>query len=274
MGPRSTPATGKRTAKTAAKKTAKKRTRAKSKSARTKSTPTKRKPTKRQASRAKGLGSDLREIEDSVSKLLTDLTGEVTGGALRLAARVGGVPLEVARALVPGADQLNPLDPERLEMMRNTGLYLRELRELAGLTVSDLRDALELSDSRTLEAVENGTATLSFELILRLAALLARHDPIPFVIRFTRTYNPEIWQILEGWGIGRIPTQYERERQFLNIFRSEDSARRLSDEGFDKVLEFTRAAFDLSLHFVAQDEGVRSKRRRRKRESTAKATPP
>ncbi len=207
-----------------------------------------------------------------MTKLFTDLTGEITGGALRLAARTGGVPLEIARALVPSADRLQPLDPERLEMMKRTGLYLKELRELAGLTVSDLREALDLSDNTILEAVEDGTATLSFELILRLAALLARHDPVPFVIRFTRTYNPEIWQILEDWGIGRIPTQYEREREFLNIFRSDDSARRLSDQGFAKVLEFTRSAFDLSLHFIAQQEGVASKRRRSKRASRNEAS--
>ncbi len=232
----------------------------------------KRRPAPPRVTRPKGLASDLRDLETSVSKLFTDLTGEITGSALRLAARTGGVPLEIARALVPSADRLKPLDPDRLEMMRATGLYLRELRELAGLTVSDLRDALDLSDSSILEAVENGTATLSFELILRLAALLARHDPIPFVIRFTRTYNPEIWQILEDWGIGRIPTQYEREREFLNIFRSEDSARRLSDEGFEKVLEFTRSAFDLSLHFIAEQEGVSAKGPRSKRSPAGKAS--
>ncbi len=210
------------------------------------------------AKKSGGLASDFRDLESSFTKLFSDLTGEITGGALRLAARTGGVPLEIARALAPGAEGLDPPEPERLEMMKEAGLYLRELREVAGLTISDLREALDLSDNSVLEAVENGTATLSFELILRLAAVLARHDPVPFVISFTRTYNPEIWQILEDWGIGRIPTQYEREREFLNIFRSRDSARRLSNEGFDKVLEFTRSAFNLSLHFIAEQEGVDS----------------
>jgi transcriptional regulator with XRE-family HTH domain len=217
---------------------------------------------------APGLVSDLQELEGSFMRLFADLTGEITSGALRLAARSGGVPLQVARALLPGAGRLNPLDPERLEMMRDTGRYLKDLRELAGLTVSELSAALNLKDRTVLEAAENGTATISFELILRLAALLARHDPIPFVIRFTRTYNPEIWRILEDWGIGRLPLQYEREREFINIFRGRDTARRLSDRGFALVLEFTRAGFDMALHFAAAQEGIseRQKAGRRRAE--------
>jgi len=219
------------------------------------------------------LRSDLQELEGSFSRLFADLTGEITSGALRLAARSGGVPLQVARALLPGAGRLNPLDPERLEMMRDTGRYLKDLRELAGLTISELSEALNLKDRTLLEAAENGTATISFELILRLAALLARHDPIPFVIRFTRTYNPEIWRLLEDWGIGRLPLQYEREREFINIFRSRDTARRLSDEGFKRVLEFTRTGFDMALHFAATQEGISERQkagRRRAQRGAAK----
>jgi transcriptional regulator with XRE-family HTH domain len=125
---------------------------------------------------------------------------------------------------------------------------------LAGLTRSELSEALDLSDQSLLEAVENGTATLSFELILRLAAVLARHDPVPFIIRFTRTYNPEIWGMLEKWGIGRIPVHFERERQFINIYRSQDTVRKLSDEGFQRVLHFTGAAFEMALHFISQQQ--------------------
>ena len=101
---------------------------------------------------------------------------------------------------------------------------------------------------------ELGTSTLSFELILRLAALVARNDPIPFIMRTTRNYNPEVWQILNDWGIGRIPLQFEREREFINIFRRHDDARNLSDEGFRRVLEFTRQSFEMSLHFIEQQE--------------------
>jgi transcriptional regulator with XRE-family HTH domain len=127
---------------------------------------------------------------------------------------------------------------------------VRELRELAGLTVDELAEALEISDESMLEAVEAGTATLSFELTLRLAAILARHDPLPFISRLVRTYNPVLWQLLEDWGIGELPLQLEREREFVNVLRGADDARDLSDEDFARVLDFTRAAFEMALHFA------------------------
>jgi len=183
--------------------------------------------------------------------------------ALRLAAKAGDASWQVGKAL------LLTTSPENAKLMQETGACLKDLRELAGLTRSELSDALDLSDQSLLEAVENGTATLSFELILRLAAVLARHDPVPFVIRFTRTYNPEIWGMLEKWGIGRIPVHFERERQFINIYRSQDTVRKLSDEGFQRVLHFTGAAFEMALHFISQqqtrekpDSGVKKAKKR------------
>ena len=139
--------------------------------------------------------------------------------------------------------------------MEDTGRYLKDLREVAGLTRKELSEAINLADESLLTAVENGTATLSFELILRLAALLARHDPVPFTLKFLRTYNPELWGVLENWGVDRIPIHYERERKFVNIYRSHDAARNLSEEGFEKVLSYTNAAFEMALHFVFEKEG-------------------
>ena len=189
--------------------------------------------------------------------LFTDLAAELTSGALRLAAETAEVPLRMAGALFLGPEQLRSLTPQQRKMMRETGLYLRDLREVAGLTLGELGDALDLKDHSLLEAAERGTATLSFELVLRLAALFARHDPIPFIVRFVRTYNPELWKVLEGWGIGRLPAQFERERQFIDIYRRHDAARKLSDAGFAKVLAFMSAAFEMSLHFAAEHEGVK-----------------
>jgi len=150
--------------------------------------------------------------------------------------------------------------PERLKMMQEAGAYLRDLREVAGLTRKDVSKAVNLSDESFLTAVENGSATLSFELILRLAALLARHDPIPFIIKFIRTYNPGVWGVLEDWGLEKFPLQFERERQFINIYRSHDGARELSDEGFLRVLDFTRSAFEMALHFVAEEDKPEEKK--------------
>ena len=174
----------------------------------------------------------------------------------RLAAQ-GGVGLRVSKALL--------LSPEAARMRRDAGRYLRQLREVAGLTVDELAEAVELSDHSLLAAVEKGTATLSFELILRLSALLARNDPVPFVANLTRSYNPTLWKLLEGWGIGRIPLQLERERRFVNVFRSHDAARQLSDASFEHVLDFTRAAFEMALSLAAAEEGLASPKPRKRR---------
>jgi transcriptional regulator with XRE-family HTH domain len=191
-----------------------------------------------------------RPAEPSFIERLAQLGG-VTGGFAeriqRLVGETGGLPLRLGRALLPMPDS---------EVMRRGGATLRELREVAGLTLDELGEAIDLDDHTLLEAVENGTALLSFELTLRLAGLLARHDPLPFIMRFTRTYNPELWQMLEAWGVGRLPLQFEREREFINVYRRHDAARKLSDEGFSRVLDFTRAAFELSLHFIAEQENV------------------
>jgi len=167
--------------------------------------------------------------------------------ALQLAAKAGGTSIEVGKALIVSSSG-------DTKLMRESGAYLKDLRELAGLTQAELADALHMSDQSLLAAVEKGTATLSFELVLRLAALLARHDPVPFIIKFTRTYNPEIWAILEKWGVGRIPVHLERERQFVNVYRGHDAARKLTDKGFDQVLQFTRSAFEMALHFVSEQQ--------------------
>ena len=177
--------------------------------------------------------------------LLNRISG-LTGSAIRFALRTTDTSWKVGKALMRSQDQL--------KLMLATGQSLKDLREVAGLTKAELSEALNLKDKSLIEAVENGTATLSFELILRLAALLARNDPLPFILRYTRTYNPEIWRLLHDWGVGRLPLQFEREREFVNIFRRHDAARRLSDEGFAKVLSFTRSAFEMSLHFIAKEE--------------------
>ncbi len=190
---------------------------------------------------------DGRSIINRITHLPGDIAGGVARRTVKLATKTAGASLRVGRAM---------LKPERLEMMRDTGLYLRDVREVTGLTLMELSEALDLEDKSVLEAVEAGTATLSFELILRLAALVARHDPVPFVMRLTRTYNPVIWRILDNWGVGRLTLQVEREREFINIFRKHDVARKISDAGFAHILEFTESAFEMALHYVAEQEGL------------------
>jgi transcriptional regulator with XRE-family HTH domain len=177
----------------------------------------------------------------SLSDRLGQLVEYAAAGALRRVVDAGG--REIASWL-----------PETTALRHEAGAYLREMRELAGLTVDELADAIELRDHSLLEAVEAGTATLSFELLLRLAAILARHDPVPFVSRMVRAQNPMLWQLLEDWGVGRLPLQLEREQAFVNILRGHDRARALSDEEFDRVVAFTRAAFEMALDFTTETD--------------------
>jgi transcriptional regulator with XRE-family HTH domain len=172
----------------------------------------------------------------------------MVGGAYRLAVKTTEGPLRVGKALL--------LRPEQAKMLEEAGQSIQDLREVVGLTRDELSDILDLKDQSLMEAVENGTAILSFDLILRLAAVLARNDPIPFVMQYTRTYKPELWQILDDWGVGALYLNFERERQFINIYRRHDAARNLSDESFQRILDFTREAFDAAIHFAAEYEQV------------------
>jgi transcriptional regulator with XRE-family HTH domain len=184
-------------------------------------------------------------------KKAAELTGDITN-ALQVALRTGEIPFRMGSSLLLGRDT-GLMSKEQLQAMQEAGAYLHDLRQTAGLTLKELADALDLADTSLLEAVENGTATLSFDLILRLSAMVARRDPLPFIIRFARTYNPTIERLGDSWGAGRLAKQFERERQFVNVMRRHDRVREISDEGFARLLAFTAAAFELALSFI--DEG-------------------
>lgn len=182
---------------------------------------------------------------------LLDLSSaaSVAGRALETAGKVSkalqeGHPLdaasEVVRAVLPGMG-------EPAEAWAKTGAAMRAIRETAGLTVAEVGAALDLDDPSLVEAIENGRIALSFELILRLAAVLGRNDPIGFVTRFTRSTHPELWKSLEALGVGKLVLQSIREHQFVNVYRASDEARRLGDEEFAEILSFTRAAFEMAM---------------------------
>ena len=160
---------------------------------------------------------------------------------LGIAGAAADVSIGAARAML--------VKPEQRAALEKTGAVLRGMREAAGMSVKEVGAAIDLKDPALLELVENGKVALPFEIILRLASILGRNDPISFVMRFTRSYNPEVWRTLENLGVGRFAVQAGREREFANIYRGSDAARRLSDDEFAAVLAFTRAAFDLALTF-------------------------
>ena len=148
-----------------------------------------------------------------------------------------------------GAAKAILIKPEQRRALAKTGNVLRGMREAAGLSLKEVGEAINLDDPTLLDLVENGKVALPFEIILRLASVLGRNDPISFVMRFTRSYNPGVWHTLESLGIGRFAVQAGREREFANIYRSSDAARRLSDDDFGAVLAFTKAAFETALAF-------------------------
>ena len=122
-------------------------------------------------------------IRDRVSRALRD------GQALAAAS-------EVVRAVLPSM-----AEPAA---WGKTGAAIRAMREAAGLTIAEVGAAIDLKDPSLIEALENGRIALSFELILRLAAVFGRSDPIGFIMTFTRSSNPDLWKSLEALGVGTV----------------------------------------------------------------------
>ncbi len=187
------------------------------------------------------------------------------GAATVGAAKTLHTATEVARALRKGkpmeaaADVLKAIMPGLSEpgVWIRTGAALRRMRKAAGLTITEVGTAINLKDPSLIEAWENGRIAVPFELILRLAAVLGRNDPIGFVMKFTRSSNPDLWRSLEALGVGKLLIQSAREREFANIYRADDEARGLSDEEFAAVLTFTRAAFEMAMAFRGRKPGAR-----------------
>ena len=162
-----------------------------------------------------------------------------TDSALGIAGAAADVTMGAARLMLPRPGQRRALE--------KAGAVLRRTREAAGMSIGEVGKAIDLKDPALLELVENGKIALPFEIILRLASVLGRNDPISFVMRFTRSYNPDEWKTLEALGIGRLALQAGRERELANLYRGNDAARRLSDEEFAEVLKFMQAAFSMAL---------------------------
>jgi|JI10StandDraft_1071094.scaffolds.fasta_scaffold100287_3 transcriptional regulator with XRE-family HTH domain len=142
-------------------------------------------------------------------------------------------------------------DPARKAAVAQAGRQLRKWRESAGLTLDELSTAVGLGDAQLITQAEGGLAALPFDLVLRLAGVLGRRDPIPVVMALTRQYNPELWKTLEALGVGKLAVHGAREREMVNIYRGSDAARELDDARFAAVLAFTRQAFESALALTA-----------------------
>jgi transcriptional regulator with XRE-family HTH domain len=142
--------------------------------------------------------------------------------------------------------------PQQKSVIGKAGSLLRRMRESAGLTLDELAHAVDLRDPDLIAQAERGVVALPFELILRVAGVVGRGDPLTSMMRLTRAYNPDLWKALEDLGLGRLVVQAGRERELANVYRGNDAARRLPDEDFATVLAFTKQAFDMAVAFRKQ----------------------
>jgi transcriptional regulator with XRE-family HTH domain len=190
---------------------------------------------------------------DSILDSLRKLTEQIAGGTFDFARNTATMTAMFGESWLRNA-LLNKLEPERLEAMADAGHFLRDARETAGMSLKDLSESLGLSDRGVLEDIESGETIMPLELMLRSAALLARHDPIPFLIKFMRTYNPALEKALEQWGVLALPKQYERERRFVNLMRKHDALRRLSDAEYDRFIHYMESSSNLVLDVMLKEK--------------------
>lgn len=187
--------------------------------------------------------------------------------ALLLAGLPGLAGSTLSRALGLSGDLLAALrrTPEALEQLGRAGRYLADLRETAGLTRQDLARAIDLSDPELLRAVEEGRMPVNFDLLWRLAAFYARNDPVTFVLDFSRQHAPWLWQALRLLGLDQLVVALERELRFVSIYRARESARKLSEAEFERLLAFVKSGFDLGLDFLEANRPAPPPNRRRRK---------
>lgn len=182
----------------------------------------------------------LPETTASLARLASEVR-RWSGTVLGVAGSATELSLNLARAGARG--------PRQQAAIAAAGSLLKSAREAAGMTTREVGKAIDLNDIALLEQAEVGKISLPFEVILRLAAVLGRHDPLTFAMRLARSYNPALWKALEDLGVGRFAVQAGRERELANIYRANDAARKLSDEDFAAVLAFVKTGFDAAVQF-------------------------
>lgn len=206
---------------------------------------------------ASGMAGKKDKEQESASLLdsVRKLTGQVAGGTLGLARNTAAMTAMFGENWLRST-VLNQLEPERLEAMAEAGHFLKDARETAGLSIKDLSESLGLADKSMLEDIESGETIMPLEVMLRSASLLARHDPIPFLIKFMRTYNPALEKTLEQWGVLALPKQYERERRFVNLYRQHDVLRGFSDDEYERFIHYMQSSIGLVLDVMQSEKAA------------------
>lgn len=188
---------------------------------------------------------------DSKKALAPSKRGVLTG----LAKDIGGMAGNVIGRAWPGIEFVGQLARPLLgssgtpAALARAGATVRDLRETAGLSVERLAKLIALRDTSILEKYEAGEAAIPLEIILRLAAVLARNDPIPFVLQMTHSTQPGLAKVLRNLGIGQFLAQAGREREFVNLYRGRDELRELADDEFKALLHVIDAQLELALTF-------------------------
>lgn len=193
--------------------------------------------------------------KDSLIESLVKLSGQVAGGTVEFARNATTMTAMFGDNWLSSA-LLKTMEPERLEAMAEAGRFLTDARETAGMSLKDLSESLGISDNDVLEGIESGDTIMSLELMLRAASLLARHDPIPFLIKFMRTYNPSLGRTLEQWGVLALPKAYEKERRFVNLYRQHDSLRSLNDDEYLRFIDYVDSSISLVLDVMQKEKAA------------------
>jgi transcriptional regulator with XRE-family HTH domain len=180
----------------------------------------------------------------SLARQLHTWTGSLIGGV--------GTAADLSLAMAAASVQR----PGPKAAVAKAAALLRDAREAAGLTLDDLGAALDLKDPTFMALAESGKVGLPFEMILRIATILGRNDPVTFVLQLTRSFNPRVWKSLEALGVGKLIVQAGREREFANIYRSNTAARSLSDKDFAAALNFAGSAFESALVLLGHTDKV------------------
>ncbi len=210
-----------------------------------KSTPSPKSTTIKSTTKSKKKSTAVETTASQPSKLINAAKQlqSWTGTLLGSAGNAADLALSIA--------QMATKKPEQKAAVTKAASLLRDMRQAAGLTQADLSHALEIDDPSLMGLVESGKVALPFDLILRLASVLGRNDPVGFVMQMTRSYSPKTWKTLESLGLGKLLVQAGREREFANIYRSIDAARDLSDKDFATALGFAKTAFETAMAFQA-----------------------
>jgi transcriptional regulator with XRE-family HTH domain len=200
------------------------------------------KPATRRTAAARPTGP----VDSLMGKLVPDLPFL---GMVRDLGRWADGVLTTAGASAKMASLVSPMinHPATSSSLKRAGELLHDVRETAGLSVQDLGAAIDLKDATLLEHFEAGKVALPFDVILRIAAVLGRNDPIPFVMRLLRESNPRLARTLEDLGIGKLVAHVGREREFVNLYRGKDELRTLSNQEFAALLKVVDSALGMAL---------------------------